>query len=241
MPSVPARIERRSSVAAPAADGQLVASVVHEINNPLDALLNLLYLLEGEATLTEKGRQYLSLAEEEVRRVSQIAHEALDGFRDSANPKLANVPKLMGSVIDLYRSRFEAGGIAVDTHFCRGGDLPVHACALRQVFSNLLLNAAHAMHTGGNLKVRISMAQEWSGQKRHGLRVTVADNGCGIPEGNMMRLFEPFFTTKGPGGSGLGLSLVHDVVKRHGGSLHIRSSTKRERSGSIFAIFLPQA
>jgi two-component system, NtrC family, sensor kinase len=233
------QIERRSP--APVDPGSLVASVVHEINNPLDSLLSLLYLVEGEATLTVKGRQYLTLAEEEVQRVSQIAHAALEGFRNSAAPKDTDVPKLVNSVIDLYKSRFEGRGISIDTRYRHGRELPVYTGQLRQLFSNLLLNAADAMPGGGRLHARTSAAREWSGQRRHGLRVTLADTGCGISAENMHKIFEPSFTTKGSGGSGLGLSLVRDVVRKHGGSLRVRSSTKPGRSGSIFAIFLPAA
>lgn len=225
----------------PEEEGRVAASFAHEINNPLDSLLNLLYLVETEATLTEKGRDYLKLAEEEVQRVSQIAHAALDDFRERAGPKDENVPRLVGSVVDLYRSRLEAGGISLKTRYCVNGDLPVYAGPLRQVFSNLLLNAAAAMPQGGRLHARTTLVREWSGQQRHGLRITFADTGCGIPAENLAKIWEPFFTTKGSGGTGLGLSLVRDVVKRHGGSLRVRSSTKPGRSGSVFTMFLPAA
>jgi signal transduction histidine kinase len=233
------RRERRSGT--PAAEGSPAASLAHEINNPLDSLLNLLYLMEAEAALTEKGRYYCKLAEEEVQRVSQIAHAALDGFREMANPKDASVPNLVGSVVDLYRSRFEVRKISLNTRYCVDGYLPVYVGPLRQVLSNLLLNAAAATPKGGAVHVRVSPAREWSGQQRHGLRVTFADNGSGITAENLHKICEPFFTTKGSGGSGLGLSLVKDVVQRHGGSLRVRSSTKPSRSGSVFAIFLPAA
>jgi signal transduction histidine kinase len=231
--------QRRS--AAPSEEGRLAASLAHEINNPLDSLRTLLYLMKAEATLTQKGHQYLMLAEEEVQRISQIAHAALHDHRDTEVPKDANVPQLVGSVVDFYKSRLEARGISINTRYCGNGDLPIYAGPLRQVFSNLLLNAAAAMPQGGRLHARASAAREWSGQQRHGLRVTFADDGCGIAAENLHKIFEPFFTTKGSGGSGLGLSLVRDVVQKHGGSLRVRSSTKASRSGSVFAIFLPAA
>jgi signal transduction histidine kinase len=237
------RLERRKEkrFAEHSVEGKLVASLAHEINNPLDSLLNLLYLMESESTLTEKGHQYLMLAEEEVQRVSQIAHAALEGSRELTGPKDVSVPNLVGSVVDLYRSRFETRGISIDTRYCLDGHLPIYAGPLRQVLSNLLLNAADATPKGGAVHVRVSSAREWSGQQRRGLRVTFADNGSGIATENLHRICEPFFTTKGSGGSGLGLSVVRDVVQKHGGSLHVRSSTKPGRSGSIFAIFLPAA
>ena len=230
--------ERRSR--APATEGELTASLAHEINNPLATLLNLLYLIEPEAALTEKGRKYLLLAREEIDRISQIAHTAMHDFRDIV-PCKANLTRVLGDVLDLYKVRFESRGVSVMTRYCSRGDIFVYPGLLRQMFSNLLLNATDAMPNGGRLHARITGAQEWAGQKRRGLRVTIADTGCGIPADKLLKIFEPFFTTKGDRGNGLGLSLVKNVVARHGGVLRVRSSTQRGRSGSVIAIFLPAA
>jgi len=227
--------------AAPASEGSVAASLAHEINNPLDSLLNLLYLMEKEPTLTEKGRHYLALAEAEVHRISQIAHAVLQESRQTATLKSTNVPQLLNSVIDFYQSRLETKSISVDTRYRAKGDLGVYAGPLRQVFSNLILNAADAMAKGGRIQARVSEGREWQGEQRHGLRVTIADNGSGIPADKFPRILEPFFTTKGNRGSGLGLSLVKDVVQQHRGTLRIRSSTRRGHSGSVFSIFLPAA
>jgi signal transduction histidine kinase len=222
-----------------AEESKLAASLAHEINNPLDSVLNLLYLVGTEATLTDRGRRYLALAEEEVQRVAQIAHAALDRFRDCRAIKETNVPELLGSVIDLYKERFQARGIAINTRYGTDGNIAVFSDPLRQVFSNLLLNAADAMPRGGRIQARATRSHEWSGQYRQGIRMTFADTGCGIAAKDLHNIFEPFFTTKGSGGSGLGLSLVKDVVQLHDGSLRVRSSTKSGRSGSVFSIFLP--
>ena len=233
---------RSRSEAKPGCDN-CVATMAHEINNPLDSLLNLLYLLDGEASLTEKGAHYLATARDEVHRISLIARSALDGFRDTAGPKETSVPKLVGTVVDFYNSRLEGRGISFATRYCpdREGVLSVYSSPLRQVFSNLIVNAAHAMPHGGKMYARVSPTREWSGQGRRGLRITFADNGCGIPEENQQQIWEPFFSTKGSGGSGLGLPLVKDVVHKHGGVLRLRSSTMLGRSGSVFTIFLPGA
>jgi signal transduction histidine kinase len=231
--------EKVDRVRAPAAGGALGASLAHEINNPLDALLNLLYLIEAEATPT--GRHYLVLAQEEVHRISQIAHGAMDRFRSPVGPQDTNVPRLLGSVVDFYRSRLDSQDIRVEARYCSAADLPVDPGSLRQVFSNLLLNAAHAMPGGGTMHVRVSRAHEWAGLKRRGLRVTFADNGCGIAAENLSKITEAFFTTKGTAGTGLGLALVKDSVEKHHGVLRVRSSTQPGQSGSIFAIFLPAA
>jgi signal transduction histidine kinase len=232
-------VEESERVRAPAASSVLGASLAHEINNPLDSLLNLLYLIEAEATPT--GRHYLALAEEEVHRISQIAHGAMDRFRSPVGPQDTNVPRLLGSVVDFYMSRLDSQGIRVEARYCSGEDLPVDPGSLRQVFSNLLLNAAHAMPLGGTMHVRVSRAHEWTGLRRRGLRVTFADNGCGIAVEDLPKITEPFFTTKGTAGTGLGLALVKDTVEKHHGVLRVRSSTQLGQSGSVFAIFLPAA
>ena len=195
---------------APVAGSKLAASLAHEINNPLDSVLNLLYLVKGETALTEQGRHYLTLAEEELQRVSQIALAALNHARGFGAPQKTNVPDLMDSVIDVYRPRFEARGISVSTRYGAYRDFTVYPGPLRQMFSNLLLNAADSMPRNGSLLARARMSREWTGKQRQGLRLTIADNGCGIAAEKLQEIFEPFFTTKGCGGSGLGLSLVRD-------------------------------
>ena len=234
-------ILRKSHLAAHEDYEKCAATMAHEINNPLDALLSLLYLADAEPNLTVKGHRYLTLAREEVSRISQIAYAALHAAQDDERPENTDVPLLLCSVIDLYKPQLESRGMSVVIRCCHAGNLAVYPGPLRQVFSNLLLNAADAMARGGRLQARVSTAHEWSGQQRHGLRVTFADDGCGIATENLYKIFEPFFTTKGSGGSGLGLSLAKDVVLKHGGSIRVRSSMKQGRSGSIFSIFLPAA
>ena len=232
--------QRERRVAAPAAEAKLAATVAHEISNPLETLRNILYLLEPEAALTEKGRHYLKLAQQELDRISQIAHEALHNLRDTAAPpRPANVPGLLRSVLDFYKPRFESRGISLRTRFCHDGELAVNAGPLRQVFSNLLLNSVDAMPQGGRLHARVARARERAGQRRCGLRVTFADTGSGIPASKLPRVLDPFFTTKGAGGNGLGLSLVNEVVQKHRGVLRVRTSIRPGHSGSVFAIFLP--
>ena len=127
------------------------------MNNPLDSLLNLLYLTESEATPT--GRHYLALAEEEVHRISQIAHGAMDRFRSPVGPQDTNDPAgCWVPVVEFYKSRLDSQGIRVEARYCSAEDLPVDPGSLRQVFSNLLLNAAHATPAGGRMHVRVSRA-----------------------------------------------------------------------------------
>lgn len=234
-------ISDRRCLSSSREEEQIAAWLAHEINNPLNSLLNFLYLLEHEATLGEQCQLYLTRAREEASRISQIARSAMNNLRASAAPKDANVPDILRSVLDFYSSRLEAGGIRVRARYCLDGQLLVYPGSLRQSFSNLLLNAADAMPLGGTMYARVSIAQEWTGEERRGLRVTFADNGCGVSTDDLPKITEPFFSTKGTGGTGIGLSEVKDTVQKHHGVLRVRTSTKRGRSGTIFSIFLPAA
>jgi signal transduction histidine kinase len=231
--------EREKNRPPPEREREIAASLAHEINNPLEVLLNLLYLLDRDATLTEKSHDYLGLAREEARRISQISHAAMNEFRNTVGPEQTNVPALLRSVLDFYRSRFESRGISVSTRYCPDENLPGYPRQLRQMLSNLLLNASDAMPKGGRLHARISVAHEWKDRQRRGLRLTIGDNGSGIAANDLPRILDPFFTTKGSAGTGIGLSLVKDTVYKHDGVLRVRSSTKSGRSGSVFTIFLP--
>jgi two-component system NtrC family sensor kinase len=231
------RPERRFAASVDLA--KVSTALAHEVHNPLDSLLNLLYLIKTEATLTPAGHHYLFLAQEEVRRIAQIADEVLNWQRAPTRPETTDIMQLLRGVVDFYQSRFASRQIAVKTRYCPEGYARAYAGQLRQMLSNLLLNAADATPAGGTVYARVCQAHEWSGKSRHGVRVTVADNGSGIAVENLSRVFEPFFTTKGSGGSGMGLSLVRDVVRRHDGLLRVRSSTQPGHSGTVFTVFLP--
>jgi signal transduction histidine kinase len=221
-------------------ESRIISSLAHEMNNPLEALHQLHYLIETERTLQEKGRQYLSLARDEVHRISQILHAAME-LRDSGDPEDTNLPKLLSSVLDFYASRLAFQGISVQTRYSSGEHLSAYPRQLRQMYANLLLNAADAMPKGGKIYARIVPAHEWNGGNRSGLRLTIADTGCGIAARDLARMWDPFFTTKGPAGNGIGLSLVKNTVLKHSGVLRVRSSTRADHSGTVFSIFLPCA
>jgi two-component system CheB/CheR fusion protein len=222
-----------------AEEGGFVAALAHDINSPLDSLFNLLFLLGDEPGLSESGRSHLRLAQDEAQRISQIARSAVRQFQVDACPESTNVTEMLRSVVEFYRSRFTAQGISVHERYRGNGDLRVYAGALRRTFANLLVNAADSMPAGGEMYTRIAIAHEWAGRRRLGVRVTIADNGCGIAEEVLLEIWRPFFTTKGSAGTGLGLPLVCDTVQKHDGVLRLRSVTRAGRSGSVFTIFLP--
>jgi two-component system CheB/CheR fusion protein len=231
------RLENRPP---PAENGNGISSLAHEINNPLEALHQLHYLIEQEGTLKEKGRQYLALAREEVHRISQILHAAME-LRDSGDPEDTDVPELLRSVLNFYKSRFDSQEISVNTRYRKGAHLSGFPHQLRQMCANLLLNAADAMPSGGKIYARIAPAHEWKDDHKRGLRLTFADTGSGIAAKNLARIWDPFFTTKGAAGNGIGLSLVKNTVQKHHGVLRVRSSTRAGHSGTVFSIFLPCA
>ena len=220
-------------------NSDLSISAAHEINNPLDSILNLLHLLSSEVT-SETGHHYLILIEQELGRVAQIARRALAPYKASTGPEDTDVSALVESVVDVYRSSLELKGIKVSTR-AAGAHISAYPGDLRQMISNLLLNAMDALPKGGELQVRTSATHEWNGEHRRGVRLTVGDNGSGINGDHLPRIFERFFTTKGSGGSGMGLALVKDIMQKHHGTLRVRSTTRSNRSGTVFSMFLPES
>ena len=216
-------------------------SVAHDLNNRLDAVGGLLYLIETEPYLTEDGRRCLKLAREEIQRLTLLVRESLDAYHDTARRQEVSIPELLDELVELYKTRLNVGSIAVETHYCEDGYLAVFPQQLGRAFSNLLLNAADAISPSGRIQLRVRRAHEWSGKARRGIRVTFADNGSGITSHDLHNILLPFYSTKGVEGNGMGLAIVKDVVNQHGGVLRVRSTTRAGRSGSVFAIFLPAA
>jgi PAS domain S-box-containing protein len=226
---------RRSEKLATA--GRLAAAIAHEINNPLEALLNLLYLARRDPS---KADEYLGVAEREVQRIATIAQQTLGLVRDAAFALPVNVAEILEDVLQLYARKLEGKHIRIEKRY--GKNLEVHGFPgeLRQVFANLIVNAVDAMGDGGRLGLHVTGSREWSYHERPGVRVTIADNGSGIHPDEFAHLFEPFYTTKHDVGTGLGLWLSHNIVQKHGGWIRVRSSTRPRRNGTAFTIFLPE-
>jgi PAS domain S-box-containing protein len=223
---------RRSEKLATA--GRLAASVAHEINNPLEAVLNLLYLVRNDPGRAE---QYLTMAEQEVARVATLVQQTLGFVRDSNTPVLVNPAIIADEVLLLYSKKLEAKNIRVSRRYT-SCQIVAYSGELRQLLSNLLVNAVDAMLQGGELQIRVEAAREWrSGEA--GARIVVADNGSGIPRENLGKIFEPFYSTKKDTGTGLGLWVSSGIVKKHGGTIHVRSRIDGRHSGTVFSVFLP--
>jgi signal transduction histidine kinase len=216
-----------------------LTSALHEINNPLESLLNLLYLVEADPGISQRSHDHLNMAQAEVMRVSEIAQSAMKRGPRREVAESTDVAVLLSSVLELHKPKFERHHVSASTRNDDDSTAVIYREQMRQVFSNLLLNAIDAMPKGGRAFARISKTQEWCGQERSGLRITIADTGAGIAADILSRVREPFFTTKGAYGNGMGLAIVQEIIAYHQGSLKIRSSTRSGESGSIFSIFIP--
>jgi PAS domain S-box-containing protein len=226
---------RRSEKLATA--GRLTAAVAHEINNPLEAITNLLYLTRHDPA---RADQHLKMAEREVQRIADIAQQTLGFVREVSEARLLNVSSTLKEVLQLYNLKLTRKNIRTKPEFEDGCEIHGFPGELRQLFSNLLVNAVDAMRQGGQLRLRVSKARAWSERRHPGVRVVFADNGCGIPEEVRARVFEPFYTTKKDSGTGVGLWLSEGIVRKHGGEIRMRSCTRPDHSGTVFSIFLPE-
>ncbi len=221
-----------------AAAGRLAATMAHEINNPLEAVTNLLFLAGSDPGLSDGARQYLTMADDELRRVGHIAKRTLAFYRDSSAPTLVDMAQAFDEVLSIFQSKLDSKHIRVVKKYRGQASLLCNADEIRQVLSNIVLNAIDASRDSGTLHVRLSNPS-LSGVSA--VRICVADNGCGIPVADKSRIFEPFFTTKKDIGTGLGLWVTRGIVQKHGGSIRIRSSVRSGRSGTTLWVSLPQA
>jgi PAS domain S-box-containing protein len=216
--------------------GRLSAAIAHEINNPLEAVLNLLYLARRDPLRAE---HYLNVAEKEVQRVAAIAQQTLGLVRESAAPVRLRVTEIVEDVLQLYTRKLDAKRVHIAKRYCDDVEIQGFPGELRQVFSNLIANAIDAMREGGFLQLRIWRSHEWSEGSRSGVRIVISDDGSGIAPAQISHIFDPFYTTKGEVGTGLGLWLSHRIIQKHQGWIRVRSSTRLGQSGTIFTLFLP--
>ena len=222
-----------------AATGRLAAIIAHEINNPLESITNIMYLLQQDSSLDEKGKKYVAMAQEELQRMAHITRETLGFYRDSSAPVPVHLHEVVQSVVDVYQRRIYRNHVKISTHYETDRPVAAFPGEMRQVISNLLLNAIEVVPESGQVSVRVSSSCDWRNMRQGGVRVTIVDNGPGIAGENKKRIFDPFFTTKGEKGSGLGLWVSQGIVSRHGGSLTVHSSLVPPRQGAAFSLFIP--
>jgi PAS domain S-box-containing protein len=224
-----------------AAAGQLAASIAHEINNPLEAVTNLLFLLRTQTSLDGEAVRFTEMAQHEVARVSEIAQQTLRFYRPSTSPALANVAEILDSILTLHSGRVHTLRVEVTRRYGDDVDLYCLSGGLRQVFANLITNALDALHGGGHLRIRAARSHCWK-DGRSGVRIVVADSGTGMPAEVRRRIFEPFYTTKLATGTGLGLWVTQDIMEKHQGTIAVRSRCEipeKRASGTAFMLFFP--
>ena len=219
-----------------AVTGRLAASIAHEINNPLEAVTNLLYLARTSPAVADR-EYYLLEAEKELARVSQITNQTLMFNRQVSGPSATDVAGVLNSVLSLYQGRLRNSNVVIERDFEEIPLLIASGGELRQLFANLIGNALDAMRGGGKLTLRLRKTRNGSGNHK-GIRVLIADSGYGIPPAIKSRVFEPFVSTKGNTGTGLGLWLGLEIVNKHGGSIRLRSRTTAP-TGTVISISLP--
>jgi signal transduction histidine kinase len=220
--------------------GRMAASVAHEINNPLEALTNTIYLARISPDLPEDARQFLDLAEAELNRIAQITRQTLGFYREASEVTTFTFLSLLESVAHLLRSRIKSTAATVESEIEEDLKVTAHFGEMRQVFSNLMMNSLDAVGPQGRVKIRARMQTGHPSEARL-IRVSISDSGNGIDRHTLPRIFEPFFTTKGAVGNGLGLWVTREILHKHGGRIRVRSCTQGKRKGTTFSVLLPEA
>lgn len=218
--------------------GRLAASIAHEINNPLEAVSNLLFLI-GMAQTADTAQEHARVAMDQLMRVSMITQQTLKFHRQTGTPKVVRLSEILESVLVLFRSKLMGGDIVVDVQAKGEVDMACMPSETQQIFANLLTNAIDAMPRGGRLVIRLRPSRDWRDGNTPGMRVTFFDSGVGMDGATLRRIFEPFFTTKTETGTGLGMWVVSQLVERHRGHIRVWSTQRERRSGTAFSVFLP--
>jgi signal transduction histidine kinase len=220
-----------------AATGRLAATIAHEINNPLEAVTNLVYLLQRDESIHGESREMLAMVDEHLSRINHIAKQTLGFYRERSTAEAVDVVQTMEDLLAIFKPRFGAKSLQLFREYQNVRPLQAFTGELRQVVSNLITNAIDASKKGGRIIVRIYDSSDG----RPGVRIEVEDSGSGIAVRDQERIFEPFFTTKADIGTGLGLWVTRQIIEKHGGKIEFRTSTDEGHSGTCFSVFLPRA
>jgi PAS domain S-box-containing protein len=222
-----------------ASTGRLAATVAHEINNPLESVINLVYLARNAPHVPEKVREYLDTAEEELDRVSHLTRQALGFYRDKTAASMVRIGTVVEQLRLVFSPKLSTKRVELRVETKADPEIMALPGELRQLLANLLSNSIDAVPVDGKIRIRISAARQWNHAGRPGARVTIGDTGPGISPAHRRKVFEPFFTTKKELGTGLGLWVSKGIVQRHGGNIRVHSSTAPGRSWTVISVFLP--
>jgi two-component system, NtrC family, sensor kinase len=221
-----------------AAMGRVAGIIAHEINNPLEAITNIFYLLRNHPSLSPEAQAYADMAEQELQRVSHITHQTLSFYRESKQPIKVLLPDLLDDVLELQQRAITASRITVRRKYLSTGAVTGFPVELRQVFLNLISNAIQAMPDGGVLGVAAREGTDWTRSLR-GTMVSIVDTGQGIHPTVSEQLFQPFFTTKSTKGTGLGLWISNGIIQKYNGRISCRSVRRADGCVTCFKVFLP--
>ncbi len=223
-----------------AAMGRVAGIIAHEINNPLEAIINAFYLLRDNPSLNDEARVYASLGEGELLRIAHIVKQTLGFYRESQQPVPVFIPEVLNNVLELQARHLQMNRVTVETLYESSATIYGFPAELKQVFLNLIGNAVQAMPEGGRLRLRVHQCTDPRTQLK-GVAIGICDNGSGIKPEDAKRLFEPFFSTKSAKGTGLGLWISKGIIQKHEGTIHFRSVRTSRSCGTCFRIFLPEA
>jgi signal transduction histidine kinase len=218
-----------------AAAGRLSAAIAHEINNPLEAITNLVFLIETSEETPPSIRAYAQEALSELSRLTHIARQSLGFYRELTGPSTFNLNESLEETVSIYGKRLESKRIEIVRKFAPDLTITAVKGEIRQVFSNLLVNAFDALSNNGVLRLETSRLQS------DHLCVSITDTGTGIAPENIDRIFEPFFSTKDGTGTGLGLWVTQNIVGKHGGTIRVFSHTEGPDRGTTFELTLPSS
>jgi PAS domain S-box-containing protein len=223
-----------------AAMGRLAGVIAHEINNPLEAIANALFLVRSHPSLEGEAQHFARLAEEEVARVQRITQQTLSFYRESQDPISVSIRGVLDDVLELQKRRLLINQIAVEKEYRDDMVIMGFPAELKQVFLNIIANAIQAMPQGGHLRISTRESDDYSSSRR-GVRVSVSDTGSGIQPKDAKRLFEPFFTTKSSNGTGLGLWVTKGIIEKYQGTIRFRSLHVDDQHVTCFSVFIPGA
>jgi two-component system, NtrC family, sensor kinase len=221
-----------------AAMGRMAGIVAHEINNPLESIVNLFYLLQRHPSLDQEARRYAVTAEQELLRISHITRQTLSFYREPTQAIPVAIPTLLDDILELQSRQLQANGIRVERRYGNSEIVQGFPVELKQVFLNLITNAMQAMPAGGRLRLHVQQSYRAVTQGA-GVRVSILDTGSGIRPEDAKRLFEPFFTTKSIKGTGLGLWICKGIVEKYEGTIDFRSTSLPGRNVTCFSVFIP--
>ncbi len=213
--------------------GRLAATVAHELNNPLEAVTNFIFLAQTTEDLPPTAKEYLTLADRELERVSHIAQQTLGFYRDTSALTGVSMRASIDDVLRVFQSKVRYKSLQIELDIQPGLKVEAHHGEIRQVFSNLISNAIDASSKGGVIKIHGKTVVKDGDPYA---QITFADSGCGIPERLRPSIFNPFFTTKSDVGTGLGLWVSKSLVEKHGGHISFRTAVGK---GTVFCVQFP--